>query len=189
MKRIDVIRIILDLTGDSLIISNIGFPSRELYNVSDNPQNFYMLGSMGMASSIGLGLSLSLKNKKNKSKRVYVIDGDGSILMNLGSLSTIGNYAPSNYYLIIIDNSAHGSTGNQPTHTGGKTNLKEIALGAGIKNVREVFDVDEFKLVLEDCKKGPLVIIAKTEAYNEDVPVIPLSPVSIKDRFISYVKN
>ena len=183
MKRIDVIRVLLDISKDSLIVSNIGFSSRELYSVSDRPQNFYMLGSMGMASSIGLGLSLAQK------KKVYVIDGDGSILMNLGSLSTIGNYAPRNYCLIIVDNSAHGSTGNQPTHTGQKTRLKEIASGAGIENVKEVSDEDKLKEVLLSHEEGPLVVIAKADAYNFEVPVIPFSPVSIKERFIECIKG
>ena len=96
MKRRDVIHEIIKYNG--LIVSNLGFPSRELYDVSDSPRNFYMLGSMGLASSIGLGLAMSQKNK------VYVIDGDGSVLMNLGSLVTIAHHAPDNYCLIIIDN-------------------------------------------------------------------------------------
>lgn len=183
MKRIDVIRIVSDTAQaqDGLIVSNIGFPSRELYSISDRPQNFYMLGSMGMASSIGLGLSLA------QNKKVYVIDGDGSILMNLGSLSTVGNYAPSNYYLIIVDNSAHGSTGNQPTHTGKKTRLKDIAIGAGIKKVKEVSDEGKLKKALLSFEKGPLVIVAKTDAHNADVPIIPIQPTSIKERFIGSI--
>jgi sulfopyruvate decarboxylase subunit beta len=176
MKRIDVIRAVAEVAGEGIIVSNIGFPSRELYSIADRPNNFYMLGSMGMASSIGLGLSLSQK------ENVYVIDGDGSILMNLGSLSTIGNYAPPNYHLIIVDNAAYGSTGNQPTHTARGTNLEGIAKGC-IPNVEGVVDVMDLKEVLERYEDGPLVVIAKAEPFNADVPIIPLSPVSIKERF------
>ena len=107
MKRIEVIKVISKMEG--LIICNLGLPSRELYSFNDKPSCFYMLGSMGMASSIGLGLAIAQK------KKVYAIDGDGSILMNLGSLTTIAHHAPHNYCLIIIDNKSYGSTGNQPT--------------------------------------------------------------------------
>ena len=88
MKRSDVIREIATLDG--LIISNIGHPSRELYAQQDSARNFYMLGSMGLASSVGLGMACSQK------KRVYVIDGDGALLMNMGSLATIAHHAPAN---------------------------------------------------------------------------------------------
>ncbi len=101
MQRIEAIAITAEVARDqgSLLVSNLGFPSRELYAIGDRPENFYMLGSMGLASSIGLGLSLAHRKKK-----VIVLDGDGSILMNLGTLATIANYAPSNYQLIILDN-------------------------------------------------------------------------------------
>ncbi|MDA4129491.1 MAG: thiamine pyrophosphate-dependent enzyme, partial [Thaumarchaeota archaeon] len=88
LNRSIVVRELVEKSGQkTLFISNLGFLSRELYSASDGPSNFYMLGSMGAASSLGLGLSLVTK------KEVIVLDGDASILMNLGSLATIGNYA------------------------------------------------------------------------------------------------
>jgi sulfopyruvate decarboxylase subunit beta len=181
VKRIDVIRVVAETDG--LIVSNIGFPSRELYSISDKPSHFYMLGSMGMASSIGLGLAISSQ------RDVYVIDGDGSILMNLGSLSTIGIYAPPNYHIIIVDNAAHGSTGNQPTNTGKRTDLSMIAKGAGIKNVETVYDLKSLKRILDEYEKGPLAVIAKTEPSNADVPIIPILPASIKERFMRFLRE
>jgi sulfopyruvate decarboxylase subunit beta len=86
MQRIDIIRRVA--AQDGLIVVNLGFPARELFVVKDRPANFYMLGSMGLASSIGLGLALS------QPETVYVIEGDGALLMNLGSLATIAREAP-----------------------------------------------------------------------------------------------
>ncbi|ADC69181.1 thiamine pyrophosphate protein domain protein TPP-binding protein [Methanocaldococcus sp. FS406-22] len=184
-KRIEIIKKIVENIGEKeIIVSNIGIPSKELYYVKDRERNFYMLGSMGLASSIGLGLALNCEDK------VIVIDGDGSILMNLGSLSTIGYMNPKNYILVIIDNSAYGSTGNQKTHTSKNTNLEEIAKGCGLDAITteslEEFE-KEFKKALneEKCK----VIIAKAIPYNEKCPNIEIPPVVLKYRFMEAIKK
>ena len=111
---------------NALLISNIGFPSRELFAAKDRTENFYMLGSMGLASSIGLGLALARPERK-----VIVLDGDGSVLMNLGTLATIAHHAPENYLLVILDNCCYGSTGSQPTCTHLGTDLAALATGGG----------------------------------------------------------
>lgn len=175
MKRIEVIKAVEEKEG--LIVCNIGLPSRELYSLSDKPSHFYMLGSMGMASSIGLGLAMA------QTRRVYVIDGDGSILMNLGSLTTIAHHAPDNYCLIIIDNGCYGSTGNQPTRTAHKTTLEGMARAAGISQVKTVSHVEELQKTLNAHQKEPLVLIAKTDTSAPRVPHIPLLPRFIKKRF------
>lgn len=180
MERIDAIKTVAEAAKNGLIVSNLGFPSRELYAIADSENNFYMLGSMGLASSIGLGLSLTQKRK------VYVIDGDGSVLMNLGSLSTIGNYAKQNYYLIIIDNESYASTGGQPTHTAKGTRLDEVARACG-NRVIVVNRTRELNAALK-CS-GPLVIISKTKLGNARVPIIPFSPRFIKERFMKEVKK
>jgi len=179
MKRIDVIKAIAK--RDGLIICNLGLPSRELYHLNDKPSHFYMLGSMGMVSSIGLGLAIAQK------KRVYAIDGDGSILMNLGSLTTIAHHAPHNYCLIIINNESYGSTGNQPTYTVQKTNLEKIALASGISRAKTVESVKGLEELLDLNQDEPLVVIAKTDTHSADVPHIPLLPRFIKKRFMSEV--
>ena len=99
MNRKDAIQIISKSIKDNPIISANGFISRELFNAYEKKSNFYMIGSMGLASSIGLGVSL-----KNPKKLVYVFDGDGNILMNLGSMTTIGKLKPKNLIHIIFDN-------------------------------------------------------------------------------------
>ena len=174
MKRIEAIDAIAKTAGDALIICNLGFPSRELYAVADRPENFYMLGSMGMASSIGLGLALSLPSRK-----VIVLDGDGSVLMNMGSLATIANRAPENYLLVILDNSCYGSTGSQPTCTSMKADLAKIAGACGVLKVKTVDRLED----LANSVSGHGVAVVKVELGNADVPIIDIPPEQILERF------
>ena len=126
MRRVDIIEAIIPVISDELVVSNIGLPSQELHMLDDQPTNFYMLGTMGLASSIGLGLALSQK------ETVIAIDGDGSILTNLGTLPTIANNVADNFILLIIDNGTYGSTGDQPTYASGKTSLARVAEACGL---------------------------------------------------------
>ena len=105
MNRRNAIKLISHQIDDEIIISANGFLSRDLFDLFEKPSNFYMLGSMGLASSIGLGISI-----KNPKKRIFVFDGDGNILMNLGSLTTIGSLKPKNLIHIVFDNNSHEST-------------------------------------------------------------------------------
>jgi len=176
MKRIEAIALAAKAADSesALLIGNIGYPSRELFSVHDRPENFYMLGSMGLASSIGLGLALARPDRK-----VIVLDGDGSVLMNLGTLATIAHHSPDNYLLVILDNCCYGSTGSQPTCTHLGTDLKAIAKAAGVENVRQVDRTGD----LVDALQGNGVVIAKVEAGNAPVPIIGLSPQEIIERF------
>jgi sulfopyruvate decarboxylase subunit beta len=183
MERIDALKKISSEFTNELVVCNIGFPSRELYYVKDSSTHFYMLGSMGLASSIGLGLAMSSKRK------VAVFDGDGSVLMNLGSLVTIFNQSPSNLILIVLDNECYGSTGSQCTYAS-NVDLGKVAEAVGFKN-RFYFDnLDKnfnFKEVLNS--RGPVFVHVKINPGNADVPVIPLKPIEIRDRFMNEIKN
>ena len=110
MIRKQAMKIVLEQIDSSPIISANGFMSRDLFELKEKNSNFYMIGSMGLASSIGLGVAL-----KNPRKKIFIFDGDGNILMNLGSLVTIGTLQPKNMIHIIFDNGSHESTGGQPT--------------------------------------------------------------------------
>lgn len=181
MKRIDAIRMITAQLDKEMVICNIGFPSRELYAVKDSSTHFYMLGSMGMASSIGLGLSLAQKRK------VVALDGDGSLLMNLGSLVTIFSQNPPNLVLVVLDNGCYGSTGNQCTYAE-TVDLLEVAKSTGFKEnflLKSESDYNNFNDILE--VEGPVFVHAKVEAGNADVPVIPMEPEEIKERFMEEV--
>lgn len=175
MKRIEAIDAVVSAVGSALIICNIGFPSRELYAVRDRPENFYMLGSMGMASSIGLGLALSQR------RRIIVLDGDGSVLMNLGTLTTIANHAPNNFLLVILDNCCYGSTGSQPSCTAQRSDLAAMARAAGVDNVKIARTPDELRNALAPGCSG--IIVAKVDPGNADVPIIDLTPEEIIERF------
>ncbi|HTX61027.1 MAG TPA: sulfopyruvate decarboxylase subunit beta [Methanobacterium sp.] len=179
MKRIDALKIITSQLKDELVICNIGFPSRELYSVKDSVNHFYMLGSMGMASSIGLGLAMAQKRK------VVALDGDGSLLMNLGSLVTIYNQKPENFILVVLDNECYGSTGSQCTYAS-TVDLSRLAEAVGFKNIFTFHSNKEekldFKKVLKS--KGPVFVHVKVEAGNANVPVINMEPEEIKERFM-----
>jgi len=110
--RHDVLLRLVETTNveETVLIASTGFSGRELYALDDRPNQFYMVGSMGCAASLGLGLSLVRPDKK-----VIVIDGDGSTLMRMGNLATVGAYAGENYYHLLLDNNVHESTGGQAT--------------------------------------------------------------------------
>ncbi|WP_413720138.1 sulfopyruvate decarboxylase subunit beta [Silicimonas sp. MF1-12-2] len=183
MIRSEILKEIAPIIRDHLVVCNIGIPSQELHAIDDQPTNFYMLGTMGLASSIGLGLALA------QPKPVIVIDGDGSVLTNLGTLPTIANNVADNYILMIIDNGSYGSTGDQPTYTGKKTSLAGMARAAGCENVVEVMDVDTPEALEKALAEGKMtVMIVKCESGNAKMPVITMDPVVIKDRFMKAVQ-
>ena len=179
MNRFELLGLLQPTLKKNLVICNIGLPSQELYRINDQPNYFYMLGSMGLASSIGLGLSLSIN------KDVISIDGDGSVLMNMNTLATIGNRAQPNYTLLIIDNGSYGSTGDQKTFTNEKTSLKNVALGAGCKKVIECLGEETLENLNKaiDDKNYSYVIISKINSGNVPIKPIPLNPITIRDRF------
>lgn len=179
MARREAIEDIMKNIEDELVVCNIGFPSRELYDIKDRDENFYMIGSMGLASSIGLGLALARPDKK-----VVVIDGDGSLLMNMGSLVTIFAANPSNLTWIVIDNGAYGSTGNQDTYAQ-LIDLADIAKSVGFKNSHDFKDID-----LKEIIRSPdaSFIVYNTEAGNSAAPIIDLEPVEIKKRFMKAIE-
>lgn len=181
MERIDALKQISNQLKDELVVCNIGFPSRELYHVKDSLKHFYMMGSMGMASSIGLGLAMA------QNEKVVVFDGDGSVMMNLGSLITIFNQNPQNLILVVLDNECYGSTGNQCTYAS-TTDLKKVAEGVGFENTflfPESTEKIDFSPILNS--EGPVFVHLKVKAGNASVPVIPMEPEEIKERFMKEI--
>jgi sulfopyruvate decarboxylase subunit beta len=183
MIRSEIIREVAPILRDHLVICNIGLPSQELHLIDDQPTNFYMLGTMGLSSSIGLGLALA------QNKTVISIDGDGSVLTNFGTLPTIANNVADNYILLIIDNGSYGSTGDQPTYAGKKTSLTAVAQACGCENVVECLDVDTPEVLKAAiASKKMTVIVSKCDSGNIKVPVITMDPVVIRDRFMTSVQ-
>lgn len=183
MIRSEVLKTLVPVISDRLVVCNIGLPSQELHALDDQPSNFYMLGTMGLASSIGLGLALAQKEK------VISIDGDGAILTNLGTLSTIANNVADNFLLLIIDNGSYGSTGDQSSYAGKKTSLAAVALGCGCENVVECRAEDAAETVRAALDSDKMtVVVCKCRPGNMKVPVIDLDPVVIRHRFMSEIK-
>ena len=180
MARREAIEEIMKNIDDELVVCNIGFPSRELYDIKDRDENFYMIGSMGLASSIGLGLALARPDRK-----VVVIDGDGSLLMNMGSLVTVFAANPANLTWIVIDNGAYGSTGNQDTYAQ-LLDLADIAKSVGFKNSFNFTEIDLKEMInSEDAS----FIVYNTEAGNSTAPIIDLTPIEIKNRFMDAIND
>ena len=167
---------------DARIVSANGFISRDLFSISDTRPTFYMIGSMGLASSIGLGIAL-----KDLEKKVFVFDGDGNILMNLGSLTTIGSLKPKNLVHVVFDNSVHESTGSQPTNTN-FVSIEKIAKASNYIHTFTVRTEDNFEKILRKIKKlkGPIMIVVKIQKSDtERSERISISPVEIKEHFMS----
>ena len=184
MIRSDVLKELAPTLADHLVICNIGLPSQELHLIDDRATNFYMLGTMGLASSIGLGLALA------QDKKVISIDGDGSVLTNFGTLPTIANNVADNFILLIIDNGSYGSTGDQPTYAGKKTSLAAVATACGCENVVECSAEDTVQAVKDAIASDKMtIIVSKCESGNIKVPVITMDPVTIRDRFMGAVKG
>lgn len=182
MDRFEAIKTIASQLKDELVICNIGFPSRELYSINDSPTHFYMLGSMGMASSIGLGLAMAQERK------VVVFDGDGSVLMNLGGLVTTFNQAPSNLVLLVIDNECYGSTGSQCTYAS-TVDLGKIAKSVGFENNFKFLESEKIDLEKVLKSEGPVFVHIKVKSGNADVPIIDITPEEILGRFMEEVKR
>ena len=182
MIRSEVLKTLIPIISNQLVVSNIGLPSQELHLLDDQPTNVYMLGTMGLSSSIGLGLALAQKAK------VIAIDGDGSILTNLGTLPTIANNPANNFTLLIIDNGSYGSTGDQPTYAGLKTSLSKVAEACGCDNVVECAAEDTaaaVKTALDGNKMT--IIVSKCASGNIKVPVIEMDAPVIRHRFMTEV--
>ncbi len=171
------------MLDDEIVVANIGVPSKELYHIMDRDLNFYMLGSMGLASAIGLGLAMT------QHRHVVVIDGDGSLLMNPNALTQIAVQNPLNLTVVAVNNGAYGSTGNQETAACTGTDLELMARGHGMQYSAKAHTGDELVDAFRRLKEapGPALIDMVVRPVNEAVDDIPMSPVEIKDRFIEAV--
>lgn len=183
MNRLDATRRLVAAIGDAPIVASLGHPAYDLFAVEDRPANFYTWGSMGLASSIGLGLALV-----RPELRVFVVDGDGSLLMNLGSLATIGWGKPANLVLIVWDNALYGTTGGQETATAHGADLEGAAKAMGAAVTVTVRSDHEFDAAISrsQTEPGPHVIVAKVA---ESAPTVkpPLDCVYIKQRFMAAI--
>lgn len=183
LTRYGIIKTIAPELKGKAVVSNLGWPSKELFSVLHQPSNFYMLGSMGMATPIGLGMSLF------SNKDIVVIDGDGSLLMNPGVLASAASSAPRNLTIVAIDNGVYGSTGDQPTLAGSCADLEAVARGFGIRNTYTVSKGREIAKTMKDSRGSFSFIHALAVPGNRNVPNIPLDPVEIKKSVQDYLRR
>jgi len=181
MKLVEALAVIVPLLRDELVVHANGFISRESFNLDDRPGNFYMIGSMGLASSIALGVAVNRPDR-----RVVVFDGDGNVLMNLGSVALIGACQPKNLVHVVFDNEAYGSTGNQRTISG-QVALDEIARSSGYQLVQRV---ETTEMLQEAARKflsqlGPSFLLIKIEPdwHERTIGRITHEPPQIAARF------
>ncbi len=163
MKRIDCLRAVYDDLSRCAVVTIMGATAAELHSLGHRDTFFYLQHAMGLASSVGLGIALI-----QPERRVIVIDGDGSLLMNLGTLTTLARYTPANLTHVVFDNGSLLSVGGFPTATTTGTDLAAIASGAGIRSVRRVDAVDAFAAAFRGAlTDGELsVVVASVEAVG-----------------------
>jgi thiamine pyrophosphate-dependent acetolactate synthase large subunit-like protein len=185
MNRLEATHLLVELAGDAPIVASLGHPAYDLYAAGDRPANFYTWGSMGLASSIGLGLAIGRPDL-----RVFVLDGDGSLLMNLGSLATIGWMRTENLILVVWDNEEYGTTGGQPTPTAAGADLAGAARALGIEGSLVVRTDAQLREAVRKASSqaGPWVIVAKV-AESRPAAKPPLDCVFIKQRFMTAIGN
>ena len=187
MERQKCLEMIYDELEDKLVVTIMGACAQELYNLGHRESFFYLQHAMGLASSIGLGLARHLPDE-----RVVVLDGDGSVLMNLGTFTTLARYRPTNMIHVIFDNGSLLSTGGFDSQTtSGITDLAAIARGAGIEHVASVENDLQFgEAILEAFERDDLsVIVAKVKAVGPDDYGMDLELPENAFRFRRYVRE
>ena len=174
MQRLDCLRAIYRRLDDCLVVTIMGAVACELQSIGHRPNFFYLQHAMGLASSVGLGLALSLPNQK-----VVVFDGDGSILMNLGALTTMARYRPRNLVHVIFDNESLLSVGGFPTATATGSDLAGIAEAAGIPRTSTARTIAQFTALFDESLRANelTTLVAKVDAkgppvYLTDLPML-----------------
>jgi thiamine pyrophosphate-dependent acetolactate synthase large subunit-like protein len=158
LTRAKATRLLAERLGSEAVVTNLGEATADLQHVADRPLNCYMFGAMGQCSSLALGIALARPDV-----RVIALDGDGSLLMNLGSLCTIATTSPKNYALVVWDNEVHQTTGGQPTATAHGADLAAIAKGAGVEKAMMVRTEEELRRAYDRilAEAGPFVLVVK----------------------------
>lgn len=181
MNRFDVTsRLIAKLKHEEAVIGGIGNTNFDLWAAGHRPQNFYMLGSMGLAFPIALGVALAQPDR-----RVFALEGDGSLLMQLGALSTIAALKPKNLIMIVMDNGIYQITGAQPTPAAGVADLVAIALGSGLANSAWAADEEDFERLVDAAMSvdEPSLIALRIDD-KPGVGTTRRDPVQIRERFM-----
>jgi thiamine pyrophosphate-dependent acetolactate synthase large subunit-like protein len=181
MNRLDLTsRLVAKLKHEEAVIGGIGNTNFDLWAAGHRPQNFYMLGSMGLAFPIALGVALA-----QPKRRVFGLEGDGSLLMQMGCLSTIATLKPHNLTMIVMDNGLYQITGAQPTPAAASSDLVAIALACGLSNSAWAADEEDFERLVDQslAATGPTLIGVRIDD-RPGVGATRRDPVQIRERFM-----
>jgi thiamine pyrophosphate-dependent acetolactate synthase large subunit-like protein len=181
MNRFDVTSRLVAKLKDEAVVGGIGNTNFDLWAAGHRPQNFYMLGSMGLAFPIALGVALA-----QPKRHVFALEGDGSLLMQLGTLSTIATLAPKNLTMIIMDNGVYQITGAQPTPASAVADLVAIAVASGLTNSAWAADEEDFERLIEQSMSspGPTLIGVRIDD-KPGTGATRRDPVQIRERFMN----
>jgi len=172
-------RLVAQLKRDEAVIGGIGNTNFDLWESGQRPQNFYMLGSMGLTIPIALGVAIA-----QPKRHVVALEGDGSLLMQMGCLATVAMLAQKNLTMVVWDNAIYQITGSQPTATAGATDLVAIARGCGIKNANWAADEADFDALVADALKGGPALIAARIDTQAAAGTTDRDPVKIRENFM-----
>lgn len=190
MSREDAIKTIVDVIDkNDVIVSTTGKTSRELFEYRKtknhgHQNDFLTVGSMGCSASIAHGIALEKPNK-----RIFIFDGDGAVIMQMGSLATIGHYKPKNIYHVVFDNESHESTGGQPT-VSNTVNLEQIALACGYKTAKTITIKKYLNKILKEIKSldGPMMLVIKVKKDSrKDLGRPTTTPIENKEAFMDFL--
>jgi len=185
VRRYDCLAVLAPLIADELVVTNVARTGFEWHALKPRDGNLYTMG-MGLVTPLCLGLALALPHR-----RVVALDGDGSLLLNLGALATVANAAPPNLAVLAFDNQSYASTGGLPSATAGPTDLVAVARGAGFPRALWANTVEEFARAVTQALAGnELTFIgARVEHGRTDLPAIVIDDVENKYRFMRHLER
>ena len=186
MRRLDALQAVYPHLEHRIVVTIMGAVAVELQSIGHRPNFFYLQHAMGLASSIGLGIALS-----KPGRQVVVFDGDGSILMNLGGLTTLARYRPRNLVHVVFDNESLLSVGGFPTATSTGSDLAGIAAAAGVPRTATVATLDTFTRAFDEALAANdlTTIVAKVEAVGPSGYVTDLSLLENRFQFQRYLRS
>jgi sulfopyruvate decarboxylase subunit beta len=186
MKRLEAMRAVYPELEKRVVVTIMGAVSAELQSIGHRPNFFYLLHAMGLASSVGLGIALTRPKES-----VIVFDGDGSVLMNLGGLTTLARYRPTNLLHVVFDNESLLSVGGFPTATATGSDLAGIAKAAGVPRTATVRTEKEFTAAFKEALEARelTTIVAKVEAVGPSGYVTDLTMLENRFEFQRYLKK
>ncbi len=181
MKRIEAIEKLVGMLKNEIVLTSIGGVNTELFARGDRELNLYVSTNMGSAAAMGVGLALALPSEK-----VVVLEGDGSVLLSLGSLVAMGDQQPSNLVLIVFDNECYEAPGEYPSATSRNANLEMFGFASGIEKSQTIRSIEEFEKAFKEAlaARGPQLLVAKVERGRPPLEPLGIDGIENKYRFL-----